>query len=257
MLQNEFHKNLNVGKNADLSNFKIFEQGTDVKLQFEFEKITRKLRKGKEFVVDTDEIIDILFDEKTEKNYKKELLVKLAHSEEVKSYRAIEKYTKSNEHGLQQWATLALQRSRAVLETSLSSNQTVFIATGLGGLGDKLRYFFILHPGKNDVFSEFEKEIITKEINYALEINKGIVEEITSKDEYIATMCLVPLNMNLEKIFKAVIKNSNIFGNFLSESVIATNAQKYTHEEINNLLNGKFDDMDDEDIDIDDYKKYF
>ncbi len=259
MIKNEFHKSLNVGNNSDLSNFRIFEQGTDVKLQFEFEKITNKIQKEKDFVIDNNDVIDILFDKETKVDYKKELLVKLAYSGEVESFRAIEKFATTAETELEQWVTLALQRSQAMLETSLSSSETIFIATGLGGVGKKLRYFFILQLKEDKEFSDFQKEIIIKEINYAFEINNGIAEEFNFKDNYVSTMCLVPLNISLDKIFRAIIGNINTFGGFLSENVIATNAQKYSHDEIIKIINGKFDEeLDDEDIfDVDDYKDFF
>jgi hypothetical protein len=246
-LPNNFEGKLN----GELENYKIFEEGTNVKLQFEYERISKLVLQKSKLVFNVDEDIEKLFAVETGTKSKRELLVRLSFSDEVKAYRALEKFAEKKDKVLNDWATLALQRNRAVIESSLSSNNTVFIATGLGGSGRLLRYFFVVFSKGKKNFSFLQKDIIKNEVTHSIEMNKGICEELEIQDTFATCLCLVPLNISPDKVLKAVIENSNLFGNFLDEKIIATNTKKYSLEEIIDLAKpkpkrklGSIDDFD-------------
>ncbi len=75
---------------------------------------------------------------------KKEILARLATIEKVECYRVIEAFLEIAEEDLHDWALLALNESRMLLESKILDENQVFISTGLGGKEEKLRYFVAL-----------------------------------------------------------------------------------------------------------------
>ncbi len=125
------------------SNILVLEEQVDVKLQLEYFEKSKKLHK----TLDKEEVInnkDLLLDENIDVERKKELLSSLAKVDKPEAYRMLEAYRLNPDKELEQWSKLALQESKMVLETSLLGEAPIFISTGLGGKGNKLRYFIVL-----------------------------------------------------------------------------------------------------------------
>ena len=62
----------------------------------------------------------------------------------MECYRAIESFLEIAEEILHDWAVLALNESRMLLESKFLDESQVFISTGLGGKEEKFRYFVVL-----------------------------------------------------------------------------------------------------------------
>lgn len=249
MNQKDLKQILKQELNKSISNIQIFEEGIDIHTQIEFEKKTKIF-----FEKDTDEIElsaleKKLFSENVDIDIQKELLIELSFSTEVKAYRIIENFLKVCEKELKKWTTLALQKSRVHIEHSLGNEEKVYISSGLGGFGNKLRYFFVLSSKENTPFSELQKNIVNKELNFAINKYEGIVEDIIFNDYYVTVLCMIPLNHSLDKIFISILNECNSLGNFLSDKVIATNTQKFDNNTVEGLLKDKpelikkFDDL--------------
>lgn len=229
LLQNKLKKSF--------SNVKIFEEGIDLDTQIEFEKLTKEFIKNNKEKTEVHISENDLFNEGTPAETKKELLIELSFSDDVKAYRLIEKFQNECELELKKWSALALQKSRAHIEHSLSNEDKVYISSGLGGLGDKLRYFFVLSSKDDITFSDLHKNIIKKEIDFAINKHQGIIEDILFFDYYVTIVCLIPLQHSLDNIFKNILEECNELGDFLSDKVIATNTEKFTEETIEKILN--------------------
>ncbi|HEC41194.1 MAG TPA: hypothetical protein ENI20_00005, partial [Bacteroides sp.] len=121
----------------------ILEEKVDIDLQMEYFELSKSVKRN------INE--KVVFEEKQEiynplwtKKQKKKLLAQLASLESVQAYRFIEAYLKNCNEEIRNWAILALQESRMLLESKLLDENQVFISTGLGGRDSKLRYFVVL-----------------------------------------------------------------------------------------------------------------
>ena len=129
---------------------------------------------------------------------KKKILILLAHSGTVKSYRIIEKYSKNIDAGLKDWCLLSLRESRMLLENYLSDEAQGFVLTGLGGRDGKLRYLFIMTSATGGSFTVFQKDMIRNEFLIVTERFNSELETIDFDKNY-AMHWMWPLAMSLKK----------------------------------------------------------
>ena len=218
-------------------NFSILEEQIDVELQMEYFNYGRDLKAGF-----TDEVIfqhmTDLFDGNIPVEEKKNLLVLLASQEKVEAFRAIEKYAAKPDPELREWSILALQESRMVLQSSLLDEQQVYISTGLGGKGLKLRYF-VVFIGNNDVveYSPIQQKLIKNELEFALKNNNGLLEEITFDDNLAISVLLLPVKSDIQSVFSNLINECNQYGDFIRQDIIITNVKRMRVDEVRRFIN--------------------
>ncbi len=217
-------------------NFNVLEEQIDVQLQMEYFEFAGKFRKEE----DVDGMIgqkELLFDPVQPADLKKKILVSLAASVEVESFRTIERYLKEPAEGLRDWAILALQESRMLLQSSLLDEQQVFISTGLGGKGQKLRYFVVFMNKGGKELTPMQKKLLRDELNDVLKRNNGELEEFSDMLDYITALVILPLKAALKDIFRGVIDECNQYGNFLKDDMVITNVKRLKPIEIVDILN--------------------
>lgn len=237
MDQKDLKRLLKQELNKSISNIQIFEEGIDIHTQIEFEKKTKIFFEKENEKIELSILKEKLFDEANDLETKKETLIELSFSQEVKAYRIIEEYHKICKKDLKKWSALALQKSRVHIEHSLGNEEKVYISSGLGGFENRLRYFFVLSSNDNIPFNEFQKNIINKELNFTIKKHNGIVENITFQEYYVTILCMIPINHSLDTIFKSILEECNVLGNFLSDKVIATNTEQFDNKTVEGLLN--------------------
>ena len=137
---------------------------------------------------------------------------------------------------LRDWGILALQESKMLLESKLLDENQVFISTGLGGKGDKLRYFIVLIGNKKQAFTRIEKKIIRNEFDYVLKKYASEVEKIRFSGFLSAITAVVPVKATIKKIFEEALYECNQFGGFLMENFIITNVKELSFKEIRSFL---------------------
>ncbi len=167
---------------------------------------------------------------------KKEILVQLAAQDNVQLFRFIQKYGDSCPAELKDWAVLALQESRMLLETKLLDENHVFISTGLGGKGSLLRYFIVLLSRKRTAFTDTQKKIINGEFEFILNKHESELESIAFFDRFVTMVVLIPLQITIKEFFKEGIDECNQYGNFLRSNFLVTNVKRLSEEEINEFL---------------------
>ena len=124
-----------------------------------------------------------------------------------------------------------------VLQSSLLGEQQVFISTGLGGKGQKIRYFFAFRKKDIDTpFTPGQDKIIRIELEDFLSRNDGELEKIRLTEGIAYGLFLFPLKKELQNNFNIVIEKSNQYGNFLDNGVLITNVQALSLSEIKNLI---------------------
>ena len=218
------------------SNINIIENTTDPNVQIEYFEYIFNKRKKK----DEAEIIeqkDNLFKTDVSIADKKMLLTQLAVIPKVETFRAIEKYSKNPDAELKDWSYLALYESNAILRSDLLDEKEVYISTGLGGRGDKLRYFVVLITREQKILNELQKRIIKKEITFSSNKYEGEIEKIEFGEYFVTVLLLVSIDISIRKIFDAVIYESNELGDFLSEKFIVTNQKTFTPKETEKIIN--------------------
>lgn len=213
----------------------ILEEQIDIDVQMKYFDCSRKYKKD----INTTEVFNSvtdLFHDDTEIEKKKKILAKLASIEEVKAYRYIESYIEERPDELKDWALLALQESKMLLESKILDENQVFISTGLGGKGHKLRYFVIIIGNQIEKFSNLQKKIIRQEFEISVKKNDGEVEDINFSGDLATVMAVIPLKRAVKAVFEEAIEECNTYGNFISIDFVITNVKKLSFEEINDFL---------------------
>ena len=217
-------------------NFSLLEDPVDVNVQMQYFEISFRAREN---IKESDIIArkDELFDPAVSLEKKKILLVQMAGFPSPELYRALESYAKKPDKELIDWAKMAVQENKLLLESHLlDKNQQVFISTGLGGKGHKLRYFVVLVNNESNDLKEFQQKIVKDEMHYALQRYDGELEKLNFSSRYTTMRVVLPLSSDISKLFSDGIEECNQFGNFLSTNFIVTNLKEMNEKEINEAL---------------------
>lgn len=219
-------------------NFNILEEQIDIDVQVEFFEISAKIKddfdaklvlKNKDWLL----LNDISIEDK------KRMLSQLSIIGDVEAYRIIEEYMEAPDDELRDWAVLAFQQSRMLLESSFLEEKQVFISTGMGGKDGKLRYFVVLQTKSEEAFTETQQKVVRNEFDYIFKLNDSEIEELSFSDELSILLTLIPLKVSLKTLFETTIKECNKYGDFVKPNFIITNVKKLTIEEVRAFLKQK------------------
>jgi len=218
-------------------NFSILEEQIDVELQMEYFNYSRDLKTGFPVELILQHQSD-LFNPSIPLDEKKNILVLLASQEKVEAFRTIEKYVKNPDAELREWSILALQESRMVVQSSLMDEQQVYISTGLGGKGQKLRYFVVFICNENtEEYSAVQRKLIKTELEYVLTHNNGLLEDISFEKDLAIALLLLPVKSDIQGVFSSVINECNQYGDFVRPDIIITNVKRMSIDEIRKFIN--------------------
>lgn len=221
--------------------FHILEQSISVERQLEYFKYSETVREQNYPVILNEKEYAVLTETLSNPQALdldlRESLVKLALSKEVKAFRLLQAYVEYAPQQLKDWSQLALMESRMGLESEFSDEKQIFISTGLGGKGDKLRFFTLFCSAKRNPFEEYQKKVIEREFDYYLSRQGCEIEKLDIEDNYICMVFLIPIRMDIKEILDAVVQECNQYGNFLSDIFTVTNVKILSKKEIRKILN--------------------
>lgn len=218
-------------------NYCILEERVDLETQMAYFKALKETKKEDFSEEATAMLIADLNSETTSDEDKKEVLLKLAGIEEVSAYRAIENFYNSLEScDLKSWAAMAIQESRMLIQSQLMDEQQVFIASGLGGKGQKLRYFVAALMKDAEEISSLFQEAIKREFQYTLEQNDSILEQIRFEGKYALMTVLIPLKKDLRVLFKPALEECSNLGILLNKNLLITNVKELEIKEIEDFV---------------------
>ncbi|MDR2038701.1 MAG: hypothetical protein LBQ60_12325 [Bacteroidales bacterium] len=231
-------------------NFSLLEEPVDVNTQMKYFEASGKLRgsiKEEDILARKEDLLnpDIPTSEK------ETLLVQMAGIPNPEIFRTIEAYVKNPDESLKEWAQLALQENKLLLESHLLDRRQVFISTGLGGKGHKLRYFVVLINKEGGDLQPFQQKIVHDEMEYALNRYNSELEKLNFLVNYTTMRVVVPITSDLTKLFREGIEECNQFGNFLSDDFIVTNMKELDAGEIKEALEARENNMEIESEDDD------
>jgi len=209
----------------------ILEDQIDVEIQMEYYNYSKRVNEGLN-PADVIKNKDELFQADLPVEDRKNMLVRLAAVDDIEAYRTLEKYSKEPNPGLRDWAYLALQESRMLIESKILDENQILISTGLGGKGLKLRYFTALIASNKTTFTPLQQKIIREELEFYLSRAGGELEKITFDNEICSLITIIPLKIPVQTLFNKVIKECNILGDFILQDHVINNVKILTSEEI-------------------------
>ena len=216
-------------------NFSLMEEPVDVDIQIKYFETSGKTR-GKVKEEDVLARKGELFAPETDVKDKKTLLVQMAGIPNPEIYRTLESYAKDPDVDLKDWSKLALQENKLLLESHLLDSRQVFISTGLGGKGHKLRYFVVLINKNGDELKPFQQKVVQDEMQYALQRYDSELEKLDFMHQYTTMRVIIPISSDLTKLFREGIDECNQFGDFLLNDFIVTNMKELSEVEIKEAL---------------------
>ncbi|MDR1436687.1 MAG: hypothetical protein LBI65_01075, partial [Candidatus Symbiothrix sp.] len=168
----------------------VLETSVPVEKQMEYFHYSADVRKNSENE-SVEEQIDILNSPDSTPNEMKYAMTFLAVSGNVKAYRALESYHKDHKGD---WISLSLLQAKITLESEFSDEKQVFISTGLGGEGYRLRFFAFFKSSGLRPFSDYQRKLIDKEIPFFIRRYQGILEEQVIEENYFTVLFLIALS---------------------------------------------------------------
>lgn len=250
MKEEEFYQNIQKAL-ADLpENFSILEEQIDINVQmkyFEFAKVIRNLNLSDEYFRSRDE----LFLEEVSEERKREILSAIATIDDVTAFRTIERFAGDSSGEIKQWAILAMQESRMLIQSSLLDEQQIFISTGLGGKGKKLRYYVVFMNNKeHKLLTKVQQKLLKDELTFELNTVEGEFESMDFMEGFSTALVMLPLKSDVKMVFRNVIDECNQYGDFLKDDIIVTNVKIMSRGEIIQMLhqneNQEFDELENE-----------
>jgi len=248
MKEERFYQNIQKAFENLPENYSILEEQIEIEIQMKYYEFSKKLSEkdiSNECFINRKQLLD----DTVSVERKKEILSAIATVDDVKAYRAIENFVKENEGEIKQWAVLALQESRMLIQSSLLDEQQVFISTGLGGKGKMLRYYVVfINKNQSDLLNKTQQKLLRDELIYELKNSQGKFESMNFMDGFSTALVMLSLQIDIRKVFQNVIDECNQYGNFLEDNMIVTNVKVMSRSEIIQLLhqnkNMDFDELE-------------
>jgi hypothetical protein len=103
-----------------------------------------------------------------------------------------------------------------LLQSTLLDEQQVFISKGIGGQGQKLRYFVVLRLRDfQQSFTNVQQQLIESELKFCIKKYDGVFEEIDYEDGFAKALFLMPLKSNIQEMFSLLTDECNNMAIFL------------------------------------------
>lgn len=227
--------------------FHILEQRVPVELQMEYFKYSENVRRENQpprplSEEECETLHDLLTEEDRNRAEKRYLLSQLATSKSVRAYRLLEEYTRHPDPEVTEWAYMALMEARISLESDLSEEKQIYISTGLGGKGEKLRFYVLMTSKGKRPFLEYERQTVEREFAYYMPKADCEIERLTIGEQYVELVFLIPVRADIKGVLDRIINECNQYGDFLSHVFTITNVKELTPEEISEIINKHGDD---------------
>ncbi len=220
--------------------FHVLEQQIPVERQMEYFKYSNQLKLEKiPWIEDELEGYEIdLYNPESTEVYKRRILTLFAISSSVAAYRRLEHYVRVAAPEVQDWAYMALMEGRIILESELSDEKQIYISTGLGGKGQKLRFYMLFPAAEGMAFEGFRRGVIEREFSFALQHAGWDIERLTIHPDYAELVTLMPLRTNPKALLDSIISECNQYGNFMAKTYTLTNVKEMSEEEIRATIRG-------------------
>ncbi len=208
-----------------------------MRIQKEYLEYSHSFDRGELSEEQTLELGSMLFNTNLPFDGKKRVLGLLAHLETILAYRQIEKYVNTPDNDeLKQWAVMALQECRMFLESELLEENTGILLSGLGGKGDRMRYYCMVFPFDDNTFSKKQMKMVLDEFHIVCKDHRSVVEASNPAENYIGMTLLIPLDVAVGTVIESGINKCNEMGEFVFEHYYVTNQNIPDESEIDEII---------------------
>ncbi|MDR1344026.1 MAG: hypothetical protein LBJ39_01610 [Tannerellaceae bacterium] len=218
--------------------FHVLEQRVPIESQLEYFKYSERMRKSNRTMTEDeyDTYSRSLSGNALSTEHKKYILSALAVSNDVRAYRLLEEYVQNPDPDVANWSYLALMESRLSIESDLLEERQIYISTGLGGKGEKLRFCVLLIASEKEPFQQYQRQTIEREFEYSLHTENCEIERLSVHDMHVELLLLVPVRKDVKVIIGKVVTECNQYGNFISDLVTITNMKELSAAEIEDII---------------------
>lgn len=230
-------------------NIHVLERSVPVDLQMEYFRSSKDYKRGisRDYKATDEECADLYAElvgqtaseepEYLSKYTVRNLLIKLASSKNPKAYTYLKQYVEQHPEAPElDWACLALMEIQMGLESELSDEKQIYIATGLGGRGEKLRFCVLMFSATLQPFEVYQRQVIEREFGYYFPKADCEMERLEIGENYVNLSVLFPLRSDIRLIMAQIITTCNEYGNFLADVYTITNVKEFTPEDIEETL---------------------
>ena len=214
----------------------ILEEGIDFQTQKEYVEYSDSFEKGELTEKETVNLANMLYNDKVPAEGKKKALTLLAHLGSITAFRQIEKYYNDPGNELKQWSALALQECKMFLENQLTDQMTGFISSGLGGLKNRMRFYFLILPLEGQLFTVRQQNVIKDEFEIVAKNLRSLVESFDLSTTYVGFTALLPMDVAVATFMENGIKKCNELGEFVFEFYYAANTKIPNESEIKEII---------------------
>ena len=125
---------------------------------------------------------------------------------------------------------------RMFLEGSIMDESIGYISSSLGGLGNRMRYYFLVLPLKGSSFGQTQKDVITSEFTLISNGLNSVVENIDFSDTFVGFTVLIPLDVAVGTLIDSGINKCNELGKFVFEHYYVGNINIPDLKEIEEII---------------------
>lgn len=216
--------------------FRVMNIQLSVETQMEFLEMMSRLG---EVELDADfleESKEKLLDPETLAEERKQILVRLALIDNVEVMRTLEQYAESCPDDVRGFAQMAAYQSKLFLEASILGENQVVLASGLGGDGEKMRFFVALLSQSRKPFTEAQQQVVQKEVGYQLRQSGAAVESVTFEGCYAKLLVLIPMRANVRRLLEQSVEACNELGEFLDRNMVVSTVKPLSAEELDKIV---------------------
>lgn len=203
-------------------------------------KLIRKQRAQNILQLTNQEIIEqaniILQDPDADPSEQQEHLARLSSTSSVEALRLVQAVLPKLEGVTRSWALMSELDLKMSIVSDLVDTRQVMLSSGLGGQGRLIRlHGFVLYP-ESRVIEAYQRDILTKELEYVITRSGGQVESYELTEQFILFSLLVPLDSDIAELIRRYITSCNELGSLLSTRSFLTNVTPLDISRVEELI---------------------
>jgi hypothetical protein len=218
---------------------KVVDLQLDIKTQMEYFGLLSEIFQG----ANAEALASIprgkTFDPSVPLEYRKRMLAWLSMSEEVDVLRKLEQYEKCCPEEEKGFVSMCVYQCRTNIEAALLGERHAMVASGMGGEGNKIRYFAALVTVSGQAWSATEQHLLRGELMLACKEQGTVVEQLEFSGRYAKILLLTPITLSPVVVIRNAKNASNELGVFIGQQEVITNISRLSDEELDKILKGE------------------
>jgi hypothetical protein len=217
---------------------KIINLQVDMKIQMEYFDLLSEVCHGRNPETLANIPKEKAFDHKIPLAYRKRMLVWLSCSEEVDVLRELEQYEKGCPENIKDFVSMCVYQCRANIESALLGEHYAVVASGMGGEGNKIRYFAALTTLSGEAWNATEQHLLSEELKLASKEQDTVIELLEFSGKYAKILLLTPITLSPVTVIRNAKDASNALGAFIGQQEVITNVSRLSDEELDRMFKG-------------------